>query len=204
LLSKKLLGKKLWVYITARKHFPVLASQSAKSFSSAKSPYLRKKLTMLTNHPQICLFQPEIPQNTGNIGRLAAATQCRLHLVKPFGFGSEDRNLLRPGLDYWPYLDLEIHDHLDELLSQFSLSEVAFFSKSAKKSYLQLPKTTQLLVFGRETSGLPDWIWQKYPELFYKIPIYHHDVRSLNIANSVSIITYHLLALKQVPHLPDA
>lgn len=151
---------------------------------------------MLPNHPHICLFQPEIPQNTGNIGRLAAATQCRLHLVKPFGFDCSDRNLLRPGLDYWPYIDLEIHDHLDDVLSLFPLSDVAFFSKSAEKSYLDLPASTQLVVFGRETTGLPEWIWERYPQLFYKIPIYHNNVRSLNVANSVSIITYHLLALK--------
>jgi tRNA (cytidine/uridine-2'-O-)-methyltransferase len=151
---------------------------------------------MLPNHPQICLFQPEIPQNTGNIGRLAAATQSRLHLVKPFGFDANERNLLRPGLDYWPYLDLEIHDHLDELLAQFPISQVAFFSKSAEKTYLELPVDTQLLVFGRETSGLPPWLWEKYPQAFYNIPIYHDSVRSLNVANAVSIITYHLLAIK--------
>jgi tRNA (cytidine/uridine-2'-O-)-methyltransferase len=158
--------------------------------------FLTESTTMLPDHPQICLFQPEIPQNTGNIGRVAAATQCRLHLIKPFGFRADDRNLLRPGLDYWPYLDLEIHDQLEPLMELFKLAHIAFFSKSAEKSYLQLPASTELLVFGRETSGLPPWIWEKYPELFYKIPIYHHEVRSLNLANSVSIITYHLLGRK--------
>ena len=70
---------------------------------------------MRKDHPHIVLYQPEIPQNTGNIARLSAATCCRLHLIKPFGFGTSDKNLRRPGLDYWPYLDLEIHDSLDEL-----------------------------------------------------------------------------------------
>ncbi len=151
---------------------------------------------MLPDHPHICLFQPEIPQNTGNIGRLAAATQCRLHLIKPLGFSTHERNLLRPGLDYWPYLDLEIHENIDDLLSQFPLSQVAFFSKSAEKSYLELPADIQLIVFGRETSGLPASLGEKYPQAFYNIPLYHTCVRSLNVANAVSIITYHLLATK--------
>lgn len=152
---------------------------------------------MQAGHPHICLFQPEIPQNTGNIGRLAAAIQSRLHLIKPLGFSADDRNLLRPGLDYWPYLDLEIHDRLDDLLKLFPITNIAFFSKAAQKSYLELPATTQLVVFGQETAGLPNWVWEQYPQAFYNIPIYHNKVRSLNVANAVSIIAYHLLALKQ-------
>ncbi len=151
---------------------------------------------MIKDHPQICLFQPEIPQNTGNVGRLAAASQCRLHLVKPFGFKGEDRNLLRPGLDYWPYLDLEIHDDLPGLLSTFDPGSYAFFSKKATKVYYDLPDTTRLIIFGRETSGFPDEIFERYSDSFYSIPIYHTGVRSLNLANSVSIVLYELLRKK--------
>ncbi len=147
---------------------------------------------MLRGHPQICLFQPEIPQNAGSIARLAAATQCRLHLVKPFGFNTEDRNLRRPGLDYWPFLDLEIHDDFATLAQQFA-PRVAFFSKKATRSYLDMPPETELLVFGRETDGLPAHIWDQYSEHFYSIPIFHAGVRSLNLANSVAICVYELM-----------
>lgn len=150
---------------------------------------------MIKNHPQICLFQPEIPQNTGNLGRLAAATQCRLHLIKPFGFAADDKQLRRAGLDYWPYLDLEIHNNLEDLLTRFPKENIAFFSKHGTKKYTQLPTKTELLIFGRETSGLPDTLHKKYPENFYTIPMFHEKVRSLNLANSVSIVTYHMLSL---------
>ena len=148
---------------------------------------------MKHGHPQICLFQPEIPQNTGNIGRLAAATQSRLHLVKPFGFSVDDKNLRRAGLDYWPYLDLEIHESIEDVLSLFSLEEVAFFSKKATKSYSSMSPKVKLLIFGQETSGLPEFLWEAYDSRFYNIPMFHDGVRSLNLANSVSITVYHQL-----------
>lgn len=146
---------------------------------------------MLRGHPEICLFQPEIPQNTGSIGRLAAATGTRLHLIRPFGFGLSDKNLRRPGLDYWPFLDLEIHDGLDPLLARFAgRGQVAFLSKKAEKSYLEIPDACRLLVFGKETTGLPDALHAAFPEDFYGIPIYHPGVRSLNLANAAAIVVY--------------
>ena len=84
---------------------------------------------MKKNHLHICLFRPEIPQNTGNIGRLAAALQFRLHLIKPLGFSTDDKNLRRAGLDYWPYLDLEIHESFDDFMQNFSPEEIAFFQR---------------------------------------------------------------------------
>jgi tRNA (cytidine/uridine-2'-O-)-methyltransferase len=144
---------------------------------------------MIAGHPEICLFQPEIPQNTGNIGRLAAATACRLHLVRPFGFETADRNLRRPGLDYWPFLDLEIHDDLRPLLARFP-GRAAFLSKKATRSYLDIPPATSLFIFGRETTGLPDALFDEFPEAFYSIPLYHPGVRSLNLANAVSVVVY--------------
>lgn len=149
---------------------------------------------MLRDHLHIALYQPEIPQNTGNIGRLAAATQCRLHLIRPLGFSTDDRNLRRPGLDYWPFLDLEIHDDVDSVLSQFRPEEMAFFSKKASTLYTKMPTTIRLLIFGRETSGLPSSLSERYPDQFYRIPVWHEGVRSLNLANSVAITLYHQLA----------
>ena len=144
---------------------------------------------MLKNHPKICLYKPEIPQNTGNIARLSAATGSRLCLVGPFGFATCDKNLERPGLDYWPYLDLEIHDGIEDLLAQHE-GKVAFFSKKAKKVYTECPVDTQLFVFGQESKGLPDSLTERFPQDQYRIPIYHPGVRSLNLANAVSIIVY--------------
>jgi tRNA (cytidine/uridine-2'-O-)-methyltransferase len=144
---------------------------------------------MLKGHPHICLYQPEIPQNTGNIGRLAAASGSRLHLVRPFGFSTDDKNLRRAGLDYWPFLDLEIHDDLDALLARFP-GRAAFLTKKARRTYLDIPDDCELFVFGRETTGLPDELLEKHADTAFSIPIHHPGVRSLNLANAVSIIVY--------------
>lgn len=151
---------------------------------------------MIQKHPQVCLYQPEIPQNTGNIGRLVAGTGCRLHLITPLGFSTDDKNLKRSGLDYWPFLDLEIHDDCDLFLERFS--KVAFLSKKANQSYTAMPADTELIVFGRETSGLPDELHKQHPNNFYNIPIFHNSVRSYNLANSVSIVLFELLRKKEV------
>jgi tRNA (cytidine/uridine-2'-O-)-methyltransferase len=144
---------------------------------------------MKQGHPQICLYQPEIPQNTGSIARLAAACCCRLHITTPTGFGLSDRNLRRPGLDYWPYLDLELWDNIEELIAQCD-GKIALFSKFGKKPYFEVPPTTNLLIFGRETTGLPLELRQKYEEHLYTLPMFHPQVRSLNLANVVSIVVY--------------
>ena len=124
---------------------------------------------MKKNHLHICLYQPEIPQNTGNIGRLVAASQCRLHLVQPFGFKADDKNLLRPGLDYWPYLDVEIHRNFSSFENIFEPKRLAFLSTKSSKCYTQIPESTDVLVFGQETSGLPVEIHEKYQDQIYKI-----------------------------------
>ncbi|MFW7377574.1 MAG: tRNA (cytidine(34)-2'-O)-methyltransferase [Oligoflexus sp.] len=151
---------------------------------------------MHAGHPQICLYQPEIPQNAGNIGRLSAATGCRLHLIRPFGFATDDRNLRRPGLDYWPFLDLEIHDDIEPLFQRYQ-GKLAFFSKMASKVYTEVPTDTELFIFGRETTGLPEEWHTKYQDAFYRIPIFHPGVRSLNLANAVSIVIYDQLSRRE-------
>ena len=147
---------------------------------------------MIKNHPQICLYRPEIPQNTGNIGRLMAGTGCRMHLITPFGFSMSDKNLRRPGLDYWPFLDLEIHDDLEKLIQRLD-GKVAFLSKFGKKSYTEIPEDCELVVFGQETKGLPDWVHEKYKDDLYSIPMFHSGVRSLNLSNTVALVTYEQL-----------
>ena len=143
---------------------------------------------MIKNHVEICLYQPQIPQNTGNIARLCAGSGSRLHLIKPLGFSSDDHNLLRAGLDYWPYVDLWVHPNLRELLEY--KNNFAFFSKKASCSYINMPEDIDLLIFGQETNGLPDSLFEAYPDRFYKIPMFHPGVRCFNLANSVSIVLY--------------
>ena len=156
---------------------------------------------MLAGHPHIVLFQPEIPQNTGSIGRLAAGTGSRLHLVRPFGFSASDKNLRRAGLDYWPFLDLEIHDDLEEVLALFP-GRFVFLSKKARGPYWDIPAEKDVFIFGRETTGLPEALNERFPELFYQIPMYHPGVRSHNLANAVSAVIYD--RLRHMHHRPDA
>jgi len=151
---------------------------------------------MLAGHPEICLYQPEIPQNTGSIGRLVAGTQCRLHLIRPLGFDTSDRNLRRAGLDYWPFLDLEIHDSIEPLLERFR-GRVAFIEKHVTQMYDVMPATAELLVFGRETTGIPEELLRRHPEACFGIPMFHPGVRSLNLANAVSIVLYHQLGQRR-------
>lgn len=146
--------------------------------------------------PHICLVEPEIPQNTGAIARLAAATTCTLHLVKPLGFSLEDRYMKRAGLDYWPFLNLKIHENFDAMLASFETApRMAFFSTKGKQVYWDLPPV-DLLVFGKETAGLAPEYWEKYKDHFATIPMYHSGVRSLNLANSVSIVVYHQIQIR--------
>lgn len=144
---------------------------------------------MLRGHPHIALFKPEIPQNTGSIARLAAGAGCRLHLIPPFGFDTSDKQLRRAGLDYWPFVDVEVHDSLEDLLALFP-GRFAFLSKKAQRTFWEIPLTTELFVFGRETSGLPADLADRYAGDFYQIPMYHPGVRSQNLANAVSIVIY--------------
>lgn len=153
---------------------------------------------MQKDHLHICLFQPEIPQNTGNIARLAAATGCRLHLILPLGFNTEEKQLRRPGLDYWPYLDLEIHDSFEDFCEVVNPKNMAFFSAKATKSYQLMTPEVDVLIFGRETSGLPVPLREHYAQQLYKIPIFHPKVRSSNLANCVALTVYHQLHVKGI------
>jgi tRNA (cytidine/uridine-2'-O-)-methyltransferase len=111
---------------------------------------------------------------------------------------AHDKNLRRAGLDYWPFLDLEIHDDLETLLNRFD-GRFAFFSTKAKTLYTEMPVETDLLIFGQETKGLPPWVLERWPDKAYKIPIFHDGVRSLNVANAVSIVLYdHLMKRRRI------
>ena len=104
----------------------------------------------------IVLFEPEIPNNTGNIGRLSLASGCNLHLVKPFGFELNDTRLKRAGLDYWKHISLKVYDSIDEFYSLNVGKKMVYFSANGKKSFWSIDFEDDLfIIFGRESSGLP-------------------------------------------------
>lgn len=139
----------------------------------------------------IVLIEPEIPNNTGNIGRLALATGSRLHLVKPFGFEIDDKRLKRAGLDYWQHLEVIYYDHLDDFLSKNGDAKMVFLSSHGVKAHWDIKYTADLfLVFGKESVGLPKSLIEKQKSQLFKIPMYSEDIRSLNLANAVGIVIY--------------
>ena len=139
----------------------------------------------------IVLIEPEIPNNTGNIGRLVLASGSRLHLIKPFGFEIDDTRLKRAGLDYWQYLNLHIYETAEEFFTKHKDKNMVFLSSHGNQDHWNIPfKDNMLLVFGKESLGLSKSILEKYPDKLYKIPIFSKRVRSLNLANAVSVVVY--------------
>jgi len=139
----------------------------------------------------IVLIEPEIPNNTGNIGRLALASGSNLHLVKPFGFEITDARLKRAGLDYWQHLNLHYYESIEEFFRKNEDKKMVFLSSHGKKKHWDIEFEDDLfLVFGKESEGLPKAITEKYTDKLFKIPLYNEHVRSLNLANAVSIIVY--------------
>ncbi|MFG6687097.1 tRNA (cytidine(34)-2'-O)-methyltransferase [Mariniflexile sp. HNIBRBA6329] len=139
----------------------------------------------------IVLIEPEIPNNTGNIGRLALASGSTLHLVKPFGFEIDDTRLKRAGLDYWKHLSIIYYDNIDEFFNKNKNANMVFLSSHGTKNHWDIPfEDNQFLVFGKESVGLPKTIIEKHANKLFKIPLYSEHVRSLNLANAVAIVVY--------------
>ncbi|MGB0896155.1 MAG: tRNA (cytidine(34)-2'-O)-methyltransferase [Flavobacteriaceae bacterium] len=139
----------------------------------------------------IVLIEPEIPNNTGNIGRLSLATGSNLHLVKPFGFEINDTRLKRAGLDYWKHINLFVYESIDEFFEIHKDKDMAFLSSHGTQSYYDINfKDDLFLVFGKESKGLPESITKTYPDKLYKIPLFSDKIRSINLANAVGIVTY--------------
>ena len=139
----------------------------------------------------IVLIEPEIPNNTGNIGRLSLASGSNLHLVKPFGFEISDTRLKRAGLDYWQHLNLNYYDNIENFFNKNKDAKMVFLSSHGTKNHWDIPYEDNLfLVFGKESVGLPKHIIETHQNKLYKIPLYSEHVRSLNIANAVSIVIY--------------
>ncbi len=142
----------------------------------------------------VVLMEPEIPPNTGNIGRTCAATETKLHLVEPLGFSLSDRYLKRAGLDYWQYLDVRVHPSWDALVQCLGdPGHWHYFTAHSSRLYTAACyDTDSVLVFGRESVGLPANILETYRERTYKIPM-NPRIRSLNLGNAVAIVVYEAL-----------
>jgi tRNA (cytidine/uridine-2'-O-)-methyltransferase len=138
----------------------------------------------------VVLVEPEIPPNTGNIGRLCLATRSTLHLVRPLGFSTDDRTLKRAGLDYWAEVDLRSWDSLAEMEAAQGPRSRFFYltTKSHRPYYAVRFAPGDFLVFGRETKGLPESLLRAHPDDLLTIPMY--GTRSLNLATAVAIVLF--------------
>ncbi|HOP73786.1 MAG TPA: tRNA (uridine(34)/cytosine(34)/5-carboxymethylaminomethyluridine(34)-2'-O)-methyltransferase TrmL [Bacillota bacterium] len=149
----------------------------------------------------IVLYQPEIPQNTGNIARLCAATQVELHLIEPFAFIWDDKRMKRAGLDYWHLVTVQRHLTFEAYREKYPNQRLFYATTKASKSYAEINFTpNDSIVFGPESRGLPDHILSLQPEHNIRIPMFR-EARSLNLSNSVAIILYEALRQLDFPGL---
>lgn len=138
----------------------------------------------------VVLYQPKIPQNTGNIARTCAAVGAKLHLIRPLGFSVRDRYLKRAGLDYWHMVEIVYHDTMTDFIEKYDGKNLNFITKKASKTYDTIDFSGDVfLIFGKETSGLPEELLKRNRKRCYRIPM-KADARSLNLSNAVAVIVY--------------
>lgn len=141
----------------------------------------------------IVLVEPEIPGNTGNVARLCAATGCALHLVRPLGFSTDDRNLKRAGLDYWHLLNITYYDCFAELQQKFPYGRFFCHTTKASRYYSDIEfMPGDFLVFGKETAGLSEQILNQYKDCWVRLPMIA-GARSLNLSNAVAVSVFEAL-----------
>ena len=149
----------------------------------------------------VVLVEPEIPQNTGNIARTCAATGCTLHLVEPLGFQIDDKHVRRAGLDYWGLVNVEVHQSFDEVLKALEGSRFHYFTTKAKRRYDEAEyREGDVLVFGKETKGLPEELLVTRPDECVRIPMIG-EARSLNLSNAAAVAVYEGLRQNNFPDL---
>ena len=141
----------------------------------------------------IVLHQPEIPANTGNIGRTCVATGSTLHLIEPLGFRLTGKELKRAGMDYWEHLDVRRYMNFEEFLEKNPGAKIWMATTKAKKVYTEAQfGSGDYIMFGKESAGIPEEILLNYEETSIRIPMLPH-IRSLNLSNSVAIVAYEVL-----------
>jgi len=139
----------------------------------------------------VALLEPEIPPNTGNIARLCAATQSKLHIVGVTGFRLDAKAVRRAGLDYWEHVEIVRHIEMSDLYRALPESRFVFLTTKSDFSYTEFDyREGDCLVFGRETKGLPESLLAEFPDQTVTIPMSNKNVRSLNLATSVGIVLY--------------
>jgi tRNA (cytidine/uridine-2'-O-)-methyltransferase len=142
----------------------------------------------------LALWEPEIPPNTGNIARLCAATDTRLHIIGKPSFRLDDRAVRRAGLDYWESVDLKIHPDFDSFEKSITIERLLCIETTIQKYYTQAPYCDDCcILFGNESRGLPTSIQERFAERIFGIPMPSGKVRSLNLANSAAIVLYEAL-----------
>lgn len=145
---------------------------------------------------RIVLYEPEIPQNTGNIGRLCVGSNSELHIIRPIRFLFTDKHLKRAGLDYWEHLKLYFYDSFEEFVSKYPDNTIYYCTTKSKNSYDKpIFKKGDIFVFGPESRGLPEDLLYKNYNNTIRIPM-TENIRSINLANSVAIVLYE--ALRQI------
>lgn len=141
----------------------------------------------------IVLLEPEIPLNTGNIGRTCVATGTSLHLIKPLGFDIDDKSVKRAGLDYWKDLDIKVYENFDEFKELNNYPNIIMATTKAKKVYTDINYDNDcFIMFGKESRGIPEKILMQYKDTCVRIPMIE-KYRSLNLSNSAAIILYEAL-----------
>ena len=151
----------------------------------------------------IVFVEPEIPPNTGNIARTCAATNSVLHLVKPLGFDISDKAVRRAGLDYWPYVDLHVHESLEDFLKEYEGRTMYLATTKGSRDYTQPAyKDEDMILFGPETRGLPKDLIAAHRDMAVRIPMSANTrLRSLNLSNSANIILFEALRQLGFPDL---
>jgi len=141
----------------------------------------------------IVLFQPEIPANTGNIGRTCVATGTRLHLIEPLGFRLNEKQIKRAGMDYWEHLDVTRYINFEDFLQKNPNAKLYMASTKAKHVYTEVEfEPDCYIMFGKESAGIPEEILAEHPDTTIRIPM-NEEIRSLNLSNSVAIVLYEAL-----------
>lgn len=141
----------------------------------------------------IVLYEPEIPANTGNIGRTCVATGCRLHLIEPLGFQIDEKAVRRAGLDYWRDLDVTVYRNWQDFLTRNPAAPIYMATTKARQVYSEVSYEPDCyIMFGKESAGIPEEILVEYEKTAIRIPMIG-DIRSLNLANSVAVVVYEAL-----------
>ena len=149
----------------------------------------------------VVLHEPEIPANTGNIGRTCVAAGARLHLIEPLGFRIGEKELKRAGLDYWDKLDVRVYDNFEDFLEKNQGAKIYMATTKAQKTYAEVSYEEDCyIMFGKESAGIPEEILVEHEDTAIRIPMIG-DIRSLNLSNSVAIVVYEALRQHGFEHM---